>query len=572
MVSIKMRDSSRRLFGFESDQHGLDNDILVVETGNELETMIAQDIYIRFLQKALGQIGALGGGVDVIAGLQSSYILQNSRVHELMLCFERNNLGSGEDALMCMIPVLRHQSLLPALGADTAGIRNRIEDEINGNRWSSALGIAFWICGWSEGPELKRSVYELGYLCIRALLSKDTNVQELGAGFVQTLYMSNVRTLHMATKRVQIPAAWSESSEYIEWSESFSKQLGWVAWHIQSHMPSPARKAASLWIQNDTLQGQVHDLPLFSRTTTLPDLRLDEDFDLAARYTIQWLIDDNLNVDNEFTGEEVCQWALEKKHHALLYFVLLRWAEVGERYPNIIQLAYTAAAKSCSSWSIRVLQQRDVNINAINENNISALMEVTATGEYSAVQVLLEAGANPDGHDESRDARPLFIAAYEGRTDIVELLLQHGANIEALDSMEQSALHWARRGNQLAVVRLLLSRGAAVDSCGLNYESTLHSAVAKGQLEICQLLLNHGADINKPDGNFGYTPLIFAARTSPDDMLCGQVDIIRLLLSKGANVFSRDSNGLNAYDWAKRKDLNNIAAILELAMHENSPR
>ena len=563
MVSSKMIDSSRRLFGFKSDEISLDRDILVMETENDLETMAAQDIYIRFLQEALSHLNELGGDVDVNTGLQDLYIFENSRINELMYCFERCNLGSREDALLCIVPVLRQRNLLPEIAADTGGIRKRIETAIHDNNWISALGIAFSVCGCSEGPEFERSVYELGYLCCRALLSKDIKAQEAGSTFVQKISKSDVRGLFMGGKRISMPATWSESPDYIQWWNSFSKQLGWVAWHISALGYSPARRKASSPIEHDILQGNLHNLPL----CVGPDPDGSSDFSPGASSMREWLVDD-VNVDHDFSGEKAFQWALKNEHNALLYFVLLRWAEVGEKYPNVIQLAYTVAAKSRSAWSIRVLQRRGTGIDTMNDNKVSALMEVTVDGDFDAVQTLLEAGANPDGDDKVPDARPLLWAAHEGRTNIVELLLQHNAKLEILDNMGQSALHWARRANQLDVVRLLLSHGAEIESWGLNFETALHSAVMDGQLEMAQLLLKHGAKVDRGDGNFGFTSLILAARSSPVDMLCPQVDMIRLLLSKGANVFARDYDGLTARDWARRRGFDDTVALLESA--ENS--
>jgi hypothetical protein len=91
-----------------------------------------------------------------------------------------------------------------------------------------------------------------------------------------------------------------------------------------------------------------------------------------------------------------------------------------------------------------------------------ALHRAARTGDYQAVQRLLEQGADPE-EKCSPNAwafwTPLEAAARNGHTEVVGLLLDRGADINA-HSPGGSALHWAATGGHADTVHLLLERGA----------------------------------------------------------------------------------------------------------------
>lgn len=66
----------------------------------------------------------------------------------------------------------------------------------------------------------------------------------------------------------------------------------------------------------------------------------------------------------------------------------------------------------------------------------------------------------PVNEKNGQQLTPLHIAADRGATDLMEVLLKHGAKINALDGLGQTALHRASRVGQLGAVQTLLSYGA----------------------------------------------------------------------------------------------------------------
>lgn len=552
MVSHQMMDSSRRLFGFESDIFSHERDILAVRTENDLQTMAAQDIYIRFLRSALGHLTELGGDIDVSVGLQGSYVAESSKVNELRGCFESCNLGSREDALLCIVPALKDKNLLPTLAAESINIRKRTERFIEGNDWAKAFQLVEWICQRSIGAEFEYSMYELGYLCRRALLANTKLVQLEGFNYTWKIIESENRTEFLQAQRMSLSSNWPQSLENQKWWHVFSQQLGWVAWHISRNVPGLE------WMQSSLMNLDAQKDLGFSATT-----RHDtEETRVGERAMQEWLAMNHVDFEQGHTLDQDSlgyRWALKKEFHLLLYCVLVRWIELGAESSDLYQHAFTVSAICRSDWGIQVLQRRHVDIDILNSNTVSAMMEVVVHGDLGATQTLLTNGANPNGNDRVLDKRPLILAAHRGYTSIVELLLDHGATLEVSDSVGLSALYWATSENEVEIVRLLLSRGADANR-GVDGSTALHSAITNNQPEIVELLLEHGADVNSAEGNLSHLPLIRAVSSFNADM-------VRLLLAKGADINVRDENGLNVLDWVRRNMCQDAAAILETALN-----
>lgn len=552
LVSAEMVDSDTRLFGFDSGRHSSDNDILIVRTDSGMENMVAQDIYIQFLQSVLAHLTKLDSEAEVILGVQGSLTAQHAQINDLVSCFENCNLGSREDALLCAIPVLRTQGLLPSLAAYSPKVRDLRETFIQQNEWLKAFKILEWVCQRSNNTEFEYSVYELGYLCRRALLVKDMKVCKIGLEYTCKLLSSDLRKQFVASRGITAPDNWSESQVYTEWRNSFTQQLGWIAWHISVNTPS------AKWIQ-PTLQ----QYSAMESLNTQAELGQDLQHPLEAIKALQeWITLDDWDFTRDIDGKEDEQslgWTLQESHHAIAYFLLTRWAEVGLEHEIFYQRAFLATARYNSHWGIWVLKQHGADIEAVNGRKISALLQLIDDENLPAFKTLLDNGANPDGNEKAPDVKPLILAAHRGLTDFIEVLLQKGASIHVTDTIGMSALHWASHENQLDTVRLLLSHGADITLLGVDGVIPLYSATSNGHFEIVALLLEAGSDVNFHGGVSEITPLMLAASSSFEP-------IIHLLLAKGADIHARDINGATALDWAKDSLKPVAVGILEEAL------
>ena len=93
-----------------------------------------------------------------------------------------------------------------------------------------------------------------------------------------------------------------------------------------------------------------------------------------------------------------------------------------------------------------------------DQSGESALAIAADRGDVVAVKMLLEAGADPNSL--STTAWPLSNAAGRGFAEVVELLLDYEADVDAVDEEGGTALADAVAAGHLAVVKLLLEAGA----------------------------------------------------------------------------------------------------------------
>jgi len=105
----------------------------------------------------------------------------------------------------------------------------------------------------------------------------------------------------------------------------------------------------------------------------------------------------------------------------------------------------------------------------------------------------------------------LYDAAYDGKLDVVQLLLDRGVDVNQDRTNGRTPLWIAAARGQLAVAQLLLDRGAKVNQANIDGQTPLWVAAREGKLAVAQLLLDNRADVNQAAKIDGVTPLFIAA-------------------------------------------------------------
>jgi ankyrin repeat protein len=136
---------------------------------------------------------------------------------------------------------------------------------------------------------------------------------------------------------------------------------------------------------------------------------------------------------------------------------------------------------------------------------------------------------------------PLQIAVHTGDMDTVTLLLDKGADIHL---GHDAALKTAAKSGNLEMLDLLLDRGADARATNDQNENALHVAAYNGSAEMLQRLIGKGVDVNAKQ-YIGQTALIIASAL-------GRVDSVKLLLASGADPNIKDEDGKSALDHAAR--------------------
>jgi len=169
------------------------------------------------------------------------------------------------------------------------------------------------------------------------------------------------------------------------------------------------------------------------------------------------------------------------------------------------------------------------------------LWNAAREGDAESVTYFLDLGADPSFADPA-DTSPLHCAALGGHWEVVKLLLDAGAAIDAQTNTGRTALAFACGQNLINIVRMLITRGANVDKQDSKHRTPMHFAARGGFDGVIQLLLNQGADINAADEE-GNSPLHHAAHR-------GNAAVTRLLISRGANMMAQAVDGRTPLDCA----------------------
>jgi ankyrin repeat protein/HEAT repeat protein len=188
----------------------------------------------------------------------------------------------------------------------------------------------------------------------------------------------------------------------------------------------------------------------------------------------------------------------------------------------------TALQLAASKGHVKVMRLlidhgADVNARASGDPRFTPLAEAAASREPEAVKMLLDAGAKPEGF-------PLGRACWLGRQETAKLLLDAGVNPDA--GLSEAAL-----GGHVELMRLLLDRGANVNAKSEGGHTALHNAALQGGLKAVELLLQSGADPNIANDD-GETPL---PRAISGD---GDIERVKALVKAGARLDLANKEGL----------------------------
>ena len=171
------------------------------------------------------------------------------------------------------------------------------------------------------------------------------------------------------------------------------------------------------------------------------------------------------------------------------------------------------------------------------------------------MKMLVEAGADVRATSDNR-ATCLILAAYYGHTDTVRYLVSlPEVDLDHQDSNNCTALHFAVQEEHPDVVQVLIDAGADIETKNDEGRSPLHVASISGEPTIVTKLVKAGADARATDAE-GNTCLIFAA-------YFGHTDTVRYLVS--LTVVDLNHQGINdrtALHLATERKHTNVVQVL----------
>ncbi|WP_245970163.1 ankyrin repeat domain-containing protein [Wolbachia endosymbiont of Bemisia tabaci] len=133
---------------------------------------------------------------------------------------------------------------------------------------------------------------------------------------------------------------------------------------------------------------------------------------------------------------------------------------------------------------------------------------------------------------EQRELDELLMNSSKGENiqQITELI-EAGANINAVTTVQkETPLHIAVRYGHKEVAELLLNKGANVNAVERRKWTPLHTAVKSGKVEVAELLLDRGANVNAVDKK-GRTPLSIVASDDYHIGYCDKLMVVRTIIA-----------------------------------------
>jgi ankyrin repeat protein len=186
------------------------------------------------------------------------------------------------------------------------------------------------------------------------------------------------------------------------------------------------------------------------------------------------------------------------------------------------------------------------------------LRESVRRGERERVVELLALGANPDARGDSWRETALMLAAEKDAAEIVQILLQAGADVEARDGSNATVIMWAISSDSINSLAALIDAGANVrDFQGALGRNPLLAALAYGHERVVAILLKADVDVNAQGGEIAVmSPLMLAAAR-------GLRESVGLLVEAGATVNAlSEAHKKTALDYAIEEGHTDVATFL----------
>lgn len=251
------------------------------------------------------------------------------------------------------------------------------------------------------------------------------------------------------------------------------------------------------------------------------------------------------------------EYALKMQNdlNKIIAILINRNADVNAKDNRGTPVIYSAASVN-NPQAICMLENAGADVNAVSDyNNGTAIHIASYSGWNDVIEELIEHGADVHCRD-SKGETPLHMASAEGWAPTIGKLILHGLNVDDKDNIGETPLHKASSSRSIGAVEELIWRGAGkgVNDKSETGETPLHKASSWGSESIIDILIDHGSDINAKNSR-GETPLHIAVRDIQFETNRDRATV-DTLLKRGADLYCKDEYGDSPHDLINRNRRN----------------
>ena len=205
-------------------------------------------------------------------------------------------------------------------------------------------------------------------------------------------------------------------------------------------------------------------------------------------------------------------------------------------------LLHNATANNHLKLVKYLVEELKFDVNSTDNLQMTPLMFASEKGNYELLNYLIDKGADINAATPNK-TNVLMLSAYGGNLDVVKRLLDLGLDINERNDYGAAVITYAAYRGHLDIVEYLIEQGADYHIFSHSGESPLSWAIVARRFEVADFLLEKGMDINMVNER-GQTPIFAAYKSFPES--------VEYMINKGANVTIADSTGLTPIHQASR--------------------
>lgn len=185
------------------------------------------------------------------------------------------------------------------------------------------------------------------------------------------------------------------------------------------------------------------------------------------------------------------------------------------------------------------LLKQSYSINVYFTNGLTPLHQASYQNKEQLVDFLLENGADVNAKTNNNyQATPLQLAIFANNQRIIQKLLTKNPDLYIKDAQGSDAILYAINLNHTEILQMFLNNIGQINNSGNTWEDLYLHQACRSNAQMVQMLINSGSDINKKS-EAGDTPLMFSLQSD-------SLDAFNMLIKAGADIHAINNSGKNA--------------------------